>query len=165
MERNCWRLSVLLAIPTAIALLQCTCVQGCGWPSSSNTSQKIIPLLQVKKRAPSSASSVEATTKQRIAHSVKNAPFNFIGLPLLGIQPMKKCPHAWLRASDLDRHNASEWMIKIMSKALNYMVASGYVVRGSRSCFAFCIVFAVPFDCSMAIKLRAIKTVMLTAQA
>ncbi len=64
--------------------------------------------LQFKKRSLSSASAEEATTKRRNAHSVKNLAFNFMRLPLLGVQPMKKCPHAWLRASDLDRYDASK---------------------------------------------------------
>ncbi len=88
-----------------------------------------MPSLQLKKRAPSSASVAEATTKRRIAHSVKNAPFNFMGSPLLGVQPMKKFPHAWLRVSDLDRYNAFKWMFNIMLEALNHIVPSGYVAR------------------------------------
>jgi hypothetical protein len=92
-------------------------------------SQKIMPSLQFKKRAPSSASAAEATTKQRITLSVKNAPFNFMGSPSLGVQPMKTCLHAWLRALDLDRYDASKWMFKIISKALNHIVASGYEAR------------------------------------
>jgi hypothetical protein len=88
-----------------------------------------MPSLQFKKRALSSASAAEATMKQRIAHSVKNAPFNFTGSPSLGAQPMKKCLHARLRASDFDMYDASEWMFKIMSKALNHIVASRYVAR------------------------------------
>jgi hypothetical protein len=88
-----------------------------------------MPSLQFRKRAPSSASAAEAMTKQRIAHSVKNAPFNFMGPPLLGVQPMKKCPHAWLQALDSDRYDASEWMFNIMSEALNCIVVSGYVAR------------------------------------
>ncbi len=88
-----------------------------------------MPSLQFKKRAPSSASAAEATTKRRIAHNVKNAPFNFMGLPSLGVQPMKKCPHALLRASNSDEYDASKCTFIIMSDARNQIVAFGYVAR------------------------------------
>jgi hypothetical protein len=57
-------------------------------------SQKIIPSLQFKKRTPSLALAAEATTKQRMAHKVKHAPFNLMGLLSLGDHPIKK----WLLA-------------------------------------------------------------------
>jgi hypothetical protein len=57
---------VLLAIPTAVALLQCTGVWGCGCPISANVSQKIIPVWQLWYNAPSSASAAEATTNRII---------------------------------------------------------------------------------------------------
>jgi hypothetical protein len=53
---------VLFAIPTAVALLQCTGVCGCGCPISANVSQKITPIWQLWYNAPSSASAADATT-------------------------------------------------------------------------------------------------------
>ncbi len=53
----------------------------------------------------------------------------------------------------------------IMSEARKQIVASGYVARISKSCFALCIVFVVPFDCSMAMELNAMRIVMSTAWA
>ncbi len=44
------------------------------------------------------------------------------------------------------------------------MVALGFVVRSSKSYFAFAIVFVVPFVCLIAIKLNVIRMVMLTAR-
>ena len=79
-------------------LLQCTGVLGWGCPSSSRVSRKIIPSLQLRKRAPSLASAAEATTNRRMVHNVKNAPFNLIGSPSLGDHPMKKWPHMRLCA-------------------------------------------------------------------
>jgi hypothetical protein len=79
-------LTVLFAIPTAVALSQWIGVFGWGWPNSSRVNRKIMPSLQFKKRAPSSASAAEATTKRRMAHNVKNAPFNLMGSPSLGVQ-------------------------------------------------------------------------------
>jgi hypothetical protein len=99
-DRERWRLMVLFAMPTAMALSQWIGVLGCGCPNSSSVMQKIIPSLQFKKRAPSSASAADATTKRRIAHNVKNAPFRRMGSPSLGDHPMKKWPQARLRASD-----------------------------------------------------------------
>jgi hypothetical protein len=61
-----------------------------GVHHTSNLSGKIIPSLQFRKRALSLASAADAMTKQRIAQSVKNAQFNFMGLPFLGIHPIKK---------------------------------------------------------------------------
>ncbi len=112
-----------------MALSQWIGVFGCGWPNSSRVNRKIMPSLQFKKRAPSSASTAEATTKQRMAHKVKNAPFNLMGSPSLGVQPIKKWPHALLRASDSDKYDASECMFIIMSDAWNRIVAFGYVAR------------------------------------
>ena len=89
----------------------------------------MIPLLQFKKRAPSSASAADARTNQRMAHNVKNAPFSMMGLPSLGDQPMKKWPHALLRASDSDKYDALECTFIIMSDARNQIVASGCAAR------------------------------------
>ncbi len=52
--------------------------------------QKMIPSLQLRKRAPSLASAAEATMNHKMAHKVKNAPFDCMGLPSLGDQPIKK---------------------------------------------------------------------------
>jgi len=103
-----WHLTVLFAMPTAVALLQWIGVLGCGCPNSSSVMQKIIPSLQFKKRAPSSASAADAMTKQRIAHNVKNAPFRRMGSPSSGNHHMKKRLQARLRASDSDKYDASE---------------------------------------------------------
>ncbi len=66
------RFMELFAMPTAVELLQCTSVGSCGCPISSRVNQNITACLQLRKRAPSSASAAEATTKCKIAHSVKN---------------------------------------------------------------------------------------------
>ncbi len=120
---------MLFAIPTAVALSQWIGVFGRGWPNSSRVNRKIMPSLQFKKRSPSSASTAEATTKQRMAQNVKNAPFYLMGSPSLGIQPMKKWPHALLRVSDSDKYDASECTFIIMFDARNQIVAFGYVAR------------------------------------
>ncbi len=104
-------------MPTVVALSQCIGVFGCGWPISSRVSRKIIPSWQARKRAPSSTSAAKATTNLRILHREKNAPFNFIGCVLMGKDPMKKCPLAWLRALGSDRYDASEWILMTMSDA------------------------------------------------
>ncbi len=59
-------LTVLVAMLTAVALLQCIGVLSCGCPNSSSVSRKIIPSLQLSKRAPSLALAVEVTTNQRM---------------------------------------------------------------------------------------------------
>ena len=100
-----------------------------------------------------------------MVHSVKNAPFNLIGSPSFGDHPMKKCPHARLCAFVSERYDASEWMFKIMLDARYQMVGSGCVPRYSNNCLAFDIVFVVPRVCSLAIELRAMRTVMSTARA
>jgi hypothetical protein len=88
-----------------------------------------MPSLQLKKRAPSLALAADLTTKQRMAHKVKNAPFSLIGSLSFVSHPMNKCPHALLRAFASDKHNVSKWMFTIMSDALNLMVALGFVAR------------------------------------
>ena len=80
-------------------------------------SQKNVACLQLRNRAPSSASAAEATTKRKIAHSVKNTPFNFIGFVGLGFHPMKKWPHDLLCALASNKYDASKWMFIIMTDA------------------------------------------------
>ncbi len=89
-EQDCCCLTVLFAMPTAVELSQCIGVGGWGWPISSSVSLKIVACLQFRKRAPSLASAAEATTKHIIAHRVKEAPFNLMGLVGSARQPMKK---------------------------------------------------------------------------
>jgi hypothetical protein len=64
-------LTVLFVMPTAVEFLQCIGVGGWRWPISSSVSLKIVTYLQLRKRAPSLASTAEATTKRNIAHRVK----------------------------------------------------------------------------------------------
>ncbi len=80
-------------------------------------SQNIVACLQFRKRAPSLASTAEATTNRNMAHRIKKAPFNLMGLVGSAHQPMKKCPQALLWAFASERYNASEWMLRIMSDA------------------------------------------------
>jgi hypothetical protein len=128
-ERNRWRLIVLFAMPTVVVLSQCTGVRGWGWPSSSKVSQKIIPSLQLRNRAPSSALATDATTKRSMVHSVKNCPFSLMGSPSFGSHPKKKWPHARLWAFVSERYDASECMFNTMLDAQNRTVASGCVAR------------------------------------
>ncbi len=128
-EPDHWRLIVLFAMPTVVALSQCTGVRGWGWPSSSKVSQKIIPSLQLRNRAPSSASADDATTKRSMVHSVKNGPFNLMGSPSFGSHPKKKWPHARLWAFVSERYVALECMFNTMSDAWNRTVASGCVAK------------------------------------
>ena len=112
-DRNCWRLTVLFAIPTAVELSQCMGVGGCGCPISLSVSQKFFACLQLRNRAPSSASDAEATMNRKIAHSAKNALFNFTGVVESGFHPMKKWPHALMCALDSDNRGSG---IKIVNK-------------------------------------------------
>ena len=77
-------------MPTAVELSQCTNVGGYRCPISSSVSQKIIACLQMRNSAPNSASAADATTNLKIAHSVKNAPFNLMGFVGSAFHPMKK---------------------------------------------------------------------------
>ncbi len=60
----------------------------------------------------------------RIAHNVKNAPFNLVGFVGSAFHPMKKCLHALLWALASDKYDASEWIFNIMSDAWKRTVAS-----------------------------------------
>ena len=102
-ERDRCRFTVLFAMPTTVKLLQCTSVRGCGCPISSRVSQNIIACLQLRKRAPSSASTAEEMTKRKIAQSVKNAPFDLMGFAGSAFHPMKKWPHDQLCAFASER--------------------------------------------------------------
>ena len=79
-------------MPTAVELLQWI---GMSW--------KIVACLQFRNNAPNLASVADAATNLRIAHNVKNAPFNLMGCVGLNSYPKKKCPHALLWVFALDR--------------------------------------------------------------
>ncbi len=106
-------------MPTAVALMQCTGVFSCGWPRSGNDCQKIIPVWKLWKSAPSSASAADVTANLIKLELVWSEPFNYIGSPSLGIQPMKKCPQARLCAPFLKRYDVLECIFIIMSDAWN----------------------------------------------
>jgi hypothetical protein len=120
---------VLFAIPTGVALLQQICIFGWGWLNSSSVIQSIMPSLQFRNRAPSLASVAEATTKQRMAHKVKKAPLSLMGLPSFAFHPMKKCPHALLRAPASDKYDVSECTFMIMSDVRYQIVVIGFVAK------------------------------------
>jgi hypothetical protein len=80
----------LFAMSMAAELSQCTSVGGCGSPITSSISLKIDSCLHLKNSAPSLASIAEEMTECKIAHKVKNAPFNLMGLVGSLHQPMKK---------------------------------------------------------------------------
>jgi hypothetical protein len=71
----------------------------------------------------------EATTKQRMAQKVKNAPLSLMALLSFAFQPMKKWLHALLRASASDKYDASEWTFMIMSDTRYQIVALGFVTK------------------------------------
>jgi len=66
----------------------------------------------------------DGTTNRKIAHNLKNAPFNLMGFVGSGFHPMKKCPHALLWALASDKYDASEWIFNIMSDAWKRTLAS-----------------------------------------
>jgi hypothetical protein len=53
-------------------------------------SRKIVACLQLRNNAPSLASAADATTNLKIAHNVKNSPFNLMGFVGSAFHPMKK---------------------------------------------------------------------------
>jgi len=116
---------VLFAMPTAVALSQCTGIFGWGCPRSSRVVLKIIPSWQFRNKAPNLASAADATTNRSIAHNVWNAPFSLMGFPSIGNAPMKKFPHALLRAFGSLKYDALEWMFNTISDARNLTTASG----------------------------------------
>jgi hypothetical protein len=76
MDQECCLLMVLFTIPTAMALLQCTGVLGCGWPILVSMSQNMIPVWRLWYSAPSSALAADATTNFNIVVVTWKAPFN-----------------------------------------------------------------------------------------
>ena len=82
-------LIVSLAIPTAVWLLQCIRVGGCGWPNSWRINCTAFPSLQFINKASSSASAAEATTYFNIPVNTNIAPLSGIGCILMGSDPMK----------------------------------------------------------------------------
>jgi hypothetical protein len=90
---------------------------------------KIIPSWQFINKAPSSASAADATTHLKIEHNVWKAPFSLISFPSLGMDPMKKCPHAQLCAFGLLKYDASECMFNTIFDAQNLTTAFGCDAR------------------------------------
>ena len=86
MRDRCF-LTMSFAIATVVELSQCTGVGGCGWPSSSRLSHRIIPSWQLQKRATNSASAANAMTNLHMLATVKTGPFNWTGLVSIGIHP------------------------------------------------------------------------------
>ncbi len=90
---------------------------------------KIVACLQFRNNAPSSASAADATTNLKIAHNVKNAPFNLMGFVGLAFYPMNKCLHALLWALASDKYDASEWIFSIISDVWKGTVASECIAK------------------------------------
>ena len=66
----------------------------------------------LRKRAPNSASAVDAATCLRMVQVIVSiAPLNLIGLPLTGKLPRKKYTLAWLRVQGAERYEASKWTL------------------------------------------------------
>ena len=103
MLRDCCRLTVLFAMPAAIALSQCMGVGGCGWPSSLSGSMIIFASFVFKNISPNLDSAADAATNLRIVQSVRIGPFRRMGRLSSGCQPRKKWPSARLLAFFAER--------------------------------------------------------------
>ena len=114
MEHESWRLTVLLAMPTAVELSQCIGVAGCGCPISRNVFRSIMASLKFMNNAPSSASAADAATNLSTLHSVCIASFMRIGILSSCTHPMKKWPHARLPALGAERYEALLWVFSII---------------------------------------------------
>ena len=115
MLRDCCLLTVLFAMPDAVALSQCMGVGGCGWPSSLSVSLIIFASFAFKNIATNSVSVSDAATNLRIVQNVRIGPFGWMGRLTSGCQPRKKWPAARLLAFFAERYDASECTFKIMS--------------------------------------------------
>ena len=72
MIRDRCLLTVLFAMPAAVALSQCMGVGGCGWPSSLSVSLVIFAYFISNNIAPNTASAADAETNLRIVQSVRS---------------------------------------------------------------------------------------------
>ena len=115
MLRDRCHLTVLFAIPAAVALSQCMGVGGCGWPSSLSVSLIIFASFAFKHIAPNSTSAADAATNLRILQSVRIGPSGQMGHLSSSCQPKKKWPAARLFAFYAERYDAMECTFKIMS--------------------------------------------------
>ena len=80
----------LFAMPMAVELSQWIGVGGWGCPISSSVSLNIEACLQLRNRAPSSASAAEVTTKRKMAHKVKKCAIQLDGLGGVGTPTHEK---------------------------------------------------------------------------
>jgi hypothetical protein len=115
---------VLVAILTALALLQWMGILGCGWPILVSVSENIIPVWQLRYSAPSPTSVADATANYNMVVLMWKAHFKQMGARSVGIQSMKKCPHTRLWDFSSERYDASEWMLRIMLDAWKWIFAS-----------------------------------------
>jgi hypothetical protein len=114
-------LMVLVAILTALALLQWTGVLGCRWPILVSASQNIILVWQLRYSAPSPTLAADATANCNMVVLMWKAHFKQMGAWSVGIQSMKKCPLARLRDFSSERYDTSEWMLRIMLDAWKWI--------------------------------------------
>jgi hypothetical protein len=163
-ERERYLLRVIFAMPTAVEQLQCISVGGWGCPIFLGVSRKIVACLQSRKSVLSLDLAAETTMKHNIAHKVKHAPFNLMGLMGSARKPMKKNPHAWLWAFASKWYDASKWILRIMLEVWNLTMALGCIAKKT-SGFFFNLVLTIPFVCLPAIVLSTMSTVRSTVQA
>ncbi len=121
--------------------------------------------LQFRNKAPSLASVAEATTERKIKQRVKNAPFSLIGLVASGFHPMKKmtaCQTVCIGFGEVRRVGVN---VEDHVGGMKMDGGIGMSCKVIKELFAFFIVDLVPLDFLLAIVLRAMSTVRLTARA
>ena len=161
-DRCC--LTELFAMPTAIALAQCTGILGWGCTRSAKVWQKFIAVWQLWNNATGSASAADATTNCMMVVFVWKVLINFITLLTFGNHLMKKmaaylAPRSWsqkLRCLGVYIHNHIWRMSSHLCKVIACQIIQQCMHRPN--------VWLVTFICSIAMELRAMRTVISTAE-
>ena len=116
-------LTLSFGMPQAVELSVHMGVAGCLWPSSFEVFISGTACVAFMNRAAISASAALEQTFLMIFAVTATDPLSLVPLSL-----ERQCnPPALLRASDATRYAASEWMLRIMSMALQSFCGCGWV--------------------------------------
>ena len=74
------------------------------------------------KSAPNSASAADAATSFIMVHVMAMLPLSLIFSPLRGMLPRNKYPPVLLLPRYAVRYDASEWLLRTILDALNWMI-------------------------------------------
>ncbi len=102
---------LLVSSTCAVALLVCTGMHGCGWPSSVSVWCIETAVFALMNRAPNSAPTADEMIAQIICNISRTAP---LLKGMLSFPAMNMCPPACLCDLGLNKYDALLWIARTM---------------------------------------------------